>query len=79
MEAKDIYKKNNEWTAKNRDRILLVLPKGDKDKIKKYAEFKKMSVNSLIYKLVIESIDRDLTYKIHTDNKDTQINNLPWE
>lgn len=79
MNAKKIYKRNNNWTAKNKDKILLVLPKGEKDKIKKYAEYKGLSVNALIAKLIDEGIDRDLSYRIHIDNEDTQTYQFPWE
>lgn len=49
----------NKWNDKAYDRINLTVPKGDKDKIKAYAESKGMSVNSYINDLIKEDMKKD--------------------
>lgn len=49
----------NKWNDKAYDRINLTVPKGDKDKIKAYAESKGKSVNSYINDLIKEDMKKD--------------------
>lgn len=49
----------NKWNDKAYDRINLTIPKGDKDKIKAYAESKGKSVNSYINDLIKEDMKKD--------------------
>lgn len=49
----------NKWNEKAYDRINLTVPKGDKDKIKAYAESKGKSVNSYINDLIKEDIRKE--------------------
>lgn len=48
----------NTWQKENKDRILLILPKGDKDKIKARAESKGMSLNAYINKLIDADMEK---------------------
>lgn len=50
---------NNRYTAKAYDRINLTVPKGNKDKIKTYAESMGESVNGFINRAIEETMDRD--------------------
>lgn len=49
----------NKWNDKAYDRINLTVPKGDKDKIKAYAESKGKSVNGYIYDLIQKDMKSD--------------------
>ena len=46
----------NDYIARTYDRINLTVPKGDKDKIKAYAESKGESVNGYINRLIQEDM-----------------------
>lgn len=46
----------NDYIAKTYDRINLTVPKGEKDKIKAYAESKGESVNGFIYRSIQEAM-----------------------
>lgn len=46
----------NDYIAKAYDRINLTVPKGEKDKIKAFAESKGESVNGFIYRAVKEAM-----------------------
>jgi len=46
------YKRQNEFNKMNYDRIVLVLPKGSKEKIKATAAEKHLSVNAFIAELI---------------------------
>ena len=47
---------SNEYNAKAYDRIVLLVKKGERDKIKEHAKTKGMSVNEYIYSLVKEDM-----------------------
>lgn len=47
---------SNEYNAKAYDRIVLLVKKGERDKIKEHAKTKGMSVNGYIYSLVKEDM-----------------------
>ena len=47
---------NNQFNSKAYDRINLTVPKGEKDKIKAYAESKGESVNGFIYRSIQEAM-----------------------
>jgi predicted HicB family RNase H-like nuclease len=49
----------NKWNDKAYDRINLTVPKGDKEKIKAYAESKGKSVNGYIYDLIQKDMKSD--------------------
>ncbi len=49
----------NKYLKDNYDRVLLCLDKGDKDKIKEYADSCGESVNSFIKRAIKEAIERD--------------------
>lgn len=63
MEKPKISKKQqahvNKYISKAYDRINLTVPKGEKDKIKAYAERKGKSVNSYINDLIKEDMKKD--------------------
>lgn len=46
------YKRQNEFSKQNYDRISVVIPKGKKDTIKEYANRKGMSLNEYIQKAI---------------------------
>lgn len=50
---------NNSFIAQAYDRINLTVPKGEKDKIKAYAESKGESVNGYINRLIAEDMKND--------------------
>lgn len=54
------YRATKKYNAKTYDRIEISVYKGDKDKIKKYAQKKGKSVNSYIYDLIKEDMQKDL-------------------
>lgn len=47
---------NNDFNAKNYDRISLMIPKGEKEKIKAFAEAKGESLNGFINRLISEAM-----------------------
>ena len=47
---------NNKFNAQAYDRINLTVPKGEKDKIKAYADSKGESVNGFIYRAIQEAM-----------------------
>lgn len=49
----------NQWARENTDRILLALPKGQKDAIKAHAQKHGESVNGFIGRAITETIERD--------------------
>lgn len=49
----------NDFTAKNYDRISLVVPKGQKDLLKAHAEKHGESVNGFIQRAISEAMERD--------------------
>lgn len=49
----------NKWMAKAYDRINLTVSKGDKDKIRAYAESCGESVNGFINRAISETMERD--------------------
>ena len=54
---------NKKWNDENQkklyDRIQLVVPKGEKDKIKAHADTKGESVNGFVNRAIRETIERD--------------------
>ena len=48
----------NDYISRTYDRINLTVPKGDKDKIKAYAESKGESVNAFINRLIQEAMNK---------------------
>lgn len=53
-------KANKQWDSQNLDRISLAVPKGEKDKIKAYADSKGESVNGFIQRAINEAMSEDL-------------------
>jgi len=51
---------NNTFIAKAYDRINLTVPKGEKDKIKAYADSKGESVNAFIYRAVTDAMNKNM-------------------
>lgn len=49
----------NDYIAKTYDRINLTVPKGEKEKIKAFAETKGESVNGFINRAINETIERE--------------------
>ena len=49
----------NDWQRENCDRIALLVPKGKKEVIKKYAKAKGKSMNSYVMSAVDEKMARD--------------------
>lgn len=49
----------NRWIAENRERINLIVGKGDKEKIKTHATAHKESVNGFINRAIKETMARD--------------------
>lgn len=58
MNKKNIIYKND-FNRNNYDRVGLMLPKGQKDKIKAYAESKGMSMNEYIRQLIVKDMEQD--------------------
>lgn len=52
-------KAQNKYISKAYDRINLVVPKGDKERIKQHAESKGESVNGFIGRAISETMERD--------------------
>jgi len=60
MEQKEIYAYRNEYNSRKYDRISFFVPKGTKDKIKRVAQSKGVSVNKYITDLLpIGLIERE--------------------
>ena len=57
MAGKTDYK--NKWQQENKERINLVVDKGQKDVIKAHAEACGESVNAFINRAVLETMERD--------------------
>ena len=57
MAGKTDYK--NKWQQENKERINLVVDKGQKDVIKAHAEARGESVNAFINRAVTETMERD--------------------
>ena len=57
--GKAATKAQNKYIAKAYDRINLVVPKGDKDKIKAHADTQGESVNGFINRAISETMARD--------------------
>ena len=49
----------NDYIAKAYDRINLIVPKGNKEKIRAHAESRGESVNGFIARAITETIERD--------------------
>ena len=47
------------YVKNNYDRIMLTVPKGERDKIKEYAETKGESMNGFIVRAINEAMQRD--------------------
>lgn len=60
--------RQNKWTAENRDRISLLVPKGEKEIIKKFAEQYGESVNAYINRAIQEQIKHDKVNETPTDS-----------
>lgn len=48
----------NRWNAANYDRLAVMVPKGDKDKIKAKAESQGESINSYINRLISDDMSK---------------------
>ena len=57
MAGKTEYK--NKWQQENRERINLVVPKGQKELIKTHAEGQGESLNAFINRAITETMERD--------------------
>ena len=57
MAGKTEYK--NKWQQENKERINLVVDKGDKPKIKAHAEAQGESLNAFINRAINETMERD--------------------
>lgn len=57
MAGKTEYK--NKWQQENKERINLVVDKGDKPKIKAHAEAQGESLNAFINRAITETMERD--------------------
>lgn len=59
----DKVKYNNEFNAKAYDRINLIIPKGEKERIKSAADKNGESVNGLINRIIFAEVERIETQK----------------
>lgn len=50
---------NQKWDSANLDRISVVIPKGEKDKIKAHAERKGESLNGFVVRAIHETMERE--------------------
>lgn len=57
MAGKAEYK--NKWQSENRDRIVLVVLKGEKEKIRVHAQEQGESINGFIKRAIQETMDSD--------------------
>ena len=62
MAGKAEYK--NKWQSENRDRIVLVVPKGEKEKIRVHAQEQGESINGFIKRAIQETMDSDSRRKV---------------
>lgn len=56
----------NRWNNKTYDRINLIVPKGDKERIKEHAEKQGESVNGFIQRAIKQTMEED-SYKPGSD------------
>ena len=63
MAGKTDYK--NKWQQENKERINLVVDKGQKDVIKSHAEARGESVNAFINRAVLETMERDNAQEVN--------------
>ena len=63
MAGKTDYK--NKWQQENKERINLVVDKGQKDVIKAHAEARGESVNAFINRAVLETMERDNAQEVN--------------
>lgn len=49
---------SNKYNAKAYDRLNIVVPKGERERIKEYAASKGESLNSYVYKLITADMDK---------------------
>ena len=59
--AKTSAEVKNRYNEKNYDRVALMVPKGDKAKIKAHADQHKESINGFINRAIRETIEREET------------------
>lgn len=59
MGGKNSPESINRYMAKAYDRITILVPKGDKEKIKDYAQAHSESVNAFIGRIIAEAMERD--------------------
>ena len=57
-QSKAHIKATNKYIAKAYDRVNLTLPKGDKDRVRAYAESKGLSLNAYINKLIADDMNK---------------------
>ncbi len=57
MAGETSYK--NRWLAENKERINLVVGKGDRQKFREHAEIQNESLNGFVLRAIHETIDRD--------------------
>ena len=62
MAGKAEYK--NKWQSENRDRIVLVVLKGEKEKIRVHAQEQGESINGFIKRAIQETMDSDSRRKV---------------
>lgn len=63
-------KASNKYNAKAYDRVSLMLPKGNRDTIRAYAESRGMSLNGYINKLIADDMGEALTVPNVEENKE---------
>lgn len=59
MAAKTSAAVKNKWNRENYDRIEIIVPKGDKPRIKAHAESRGESVNAFINRAISETLERE--------------------
>lgn len=57
-QTKAHIKATNKYIAKAYDRVNLTMPKGDKERVRAYAEAQGMSMNAYINKLIAEDMEK---------------------
>lgn len=58
-QTKAHIKATNKYIAKAYDRVNLTMPKGDKERVRAYAESKGISLNAYINKLIKEDMEQE--------------------
>ena len=58
-QTKAHIKATNKYIAKAYDRVNLTMPKGDKERVRAYAESKGLSLNVYINKLIKEDMEQE--------------------